>query len=325
MVDDLIEAHPSDVVSTPPGEEHWHGAAPDHFMVHLALCECDLLSEPGGLSVGAPAHDLPQKSVTYYYIALWRDDGTDQAVHDLLRCQVRQQAGLAGPRARPRSSWIPRRSAPRTTSRPRRPTATTSRDTGKKVPGRKPGLAVDALGPIIAVVMTAASVTDNVIGVRLLEMVEAVGGGADQRHDDAAPPPGPRVREPTGVVGVGHPLGLGSQPHPTVDRHQHPILAGPRSQRPRGRADRHGCARLPVGLPACCAACACLCGHSPQQAGELRDQLVAMHILSTRHYQRDTDEVRWQPGSPPPSRMSSVLSLQHSCAAVNAAAHTAPG
>jgi hypothetical protein len=39
------------------------------------------------------------------------------------------------------------------------PAATTGKDAGKKVPGRKRGLAVDALGLIIAVVVTAASVT----------------------------------------------------------------------------------------------------------------------------------------------------------------------
>jgi quercetin dioxygenase-like cupin family protein len=37
----LIEAHPGDVVWTPSGEEHWHGAAPDQFMTHLALWEAD--------------------------------------------------------------------------------------------------------------------------------------------------------------------------------------------------------------------------------------------------------------------------------------------
>ena len=31
--------------------------------------------------------------MTYYYFALWRDDGTDQVIHDLLRCQARQKAG----------------------------------------------------------------------------------------------------------------------------------------------------------------------------------------------------------------------------------------
>jgi quercetin dioxygenase-like cupin family protein len=38
---DILEAHPGDVIHTPPGEEHWHGAAPDQFMVHLALWETD--------------------------------------------------------------------------------------------------------------------------------------------------------------------------------------------------------------------------------------------------------------------------------------------
>ncbi|GAA0908460.1 hypothetical protein Vau01_100280 [Virgisporangium aurantiacum] len=51
------------------------------------------------------------------------------------------------------------------------PAATTGKDAGKKVPGRKRGLAVDALGLIIAVVVTAASVTDTAIGVRLLDKV----------------------------------------------------------------------------------------------------------------------------------------------------------
>src|SRR4051794_41602511 len=37
-------------------------------------------------------HDLPQKSATYYYFAAWRDDGTDQVIHELLRCQVRERA-----------------------------------------------------------------------------------------------------------------------------------------------------------------------------------------------------------------------------------------
>ncbi|WP_345570210.1 hypothetical protein [Nonomuraea rosea] len=30
---------PGDTVYTPPGEWHRHGAAPDHFMAHLAMWE----------------------------------------------------------------------------------------------------------------------------------------------------------------------------------------------------------------------------------------------------------------------------------------------
>ena len=37
----VMEIRPGDVIYTPPGEEHWHGAARDHFMTHLALWEVD--------------------------------------------------------------------------------------------------------------------------------------------------------------------------------------------------------------------------------------------------------------------------------------------
>jgi quercetin dioxygenase-like cupin family protein len=40
----ILQAHPGDVVHTPPNEEHWHGAGPDRFMVHLALWENDDVS-----------------------------------------------------------------------------------------------------------------------------------------------------------------------------------------------------------------------------------------------------------------------------------------
>ena len=33
----LIEVGPGDTIGTPPGEWHWHGAAPNHFMTHLAI------------------------------------------------------------------------------------------------------------------------------------------------------------------------------------------------------------------------------------------------------------------------------------------------
>ena len=34
-----VEIRPGDVVHTPPGEWHWHGAAPTRFMAHLAMWE----------------------------------------------------------------------------------------------------------------------------------------------------------------------------------------------------------------------------------------------------------------------------------------------
>lgn len=112
-------------------------------------------------------HDLPPKSATYYYFALWRDDGTDQAIHDLLRCQAREKAG----RAEDPTAVVLDTQSIRAANHV--PAATTGKDAGKRVPGRKRGLAVDALGLIVAVVVAAASVTDNVIGVALLDQVIA--------------------------------------------------------------------------------------------------------------------------------------------------------
>jgi quercetin dioxygenase-like cupin family protein len=33
------EIRAGDVVTTPPDEWHWHGAAPDHYMTHLSITE----------------------------------------------------------------------------------------------------------------------------------------------------------------------------------------------------------------------------------------------------------------------------------------------
>jgi len=36
---EIVEIRAGDTVVTPPGEWHWHGAAPDRFMTHLAIWE----------------------------------------------------------------------------------------------------------------------------------------------------------------------------------------------------------------------------------------------------------------------------------------------
>jgi quercetin dioxygenase-like cupin family protein len=35
----VMEVRAGDTIHTPPGEWHWHGAAPEHFMTHLAIWE----------------------------------------------------------------------------------------------------------------------------------------------------------------------------------------------------------------------------------------------------------------------------------------------
>jgi len=36
---EVVEIRPGQTVYTPPGEWHWHGAAPEHSMTHLAMWE----------------------------------------------------------------------------------------------------------------------------------------------------------------------------------------------------------------------------------------------------------------------------------------------
>ncbi len=36
---DVVPIRPGDVVATAPDEWHWHGATPDHFMMHLSITE----------------------------------------------------------------------------------------------------------------------------------------------------------------------------------------------------------------------------------------------------------------------------------------------
>jgi quercetin dioxygenase-like cupin family protein len=37
--DEVREIRPGDVLHSPDNEEHWHGAAPDHYMTHLSITQ----------------------------------------------------------------------------------------------------------------------------------------------------------------------------------------------------------------------------------------------------------------------------------------------
>jgi len=36
---EAVELNAGDVIFAPDGEEHWHGAPPDHYMTHLSITE----------------------------------------------------------------------------------------------------------------------------------------------------------------------------------------------------------------------------------------------------------------------------------------------
>jgi hypothetical protein len=97
--------------------------------------------------------------------ARWRGDGTGQAIHDLLRWQAREKWGRL---ADPGMVVLDTQSVHTAAGIP---ASTTGRDAGKRVPGRKRGLAVDVLGLVAAVVVLAASAHENTAGIALLDRV----------------------------------------------------------------------------------------------------------------------------------------------------------
>lgn len=87
----------------------------------------------------------------FYYLTLWRQDGMDQRIQEILRCQVREWAR----RLEDPSLVIIDTQSVRVAAGV--PKETTGLDANKKTPGRKRGLAVDVLGLVIGVVVLAAS------------------------------------------------------------------------------------------------------------------------------------------------------------------------
>jgi transposase len=99
--------------------------------------------------------DFPPCKTVYGYFATWRDDGTLTRLHDALRAQVRQAAGRD---TEPTAAIIDSQSVRAADTVPK---ASRGWDNAKKVNGRKRHIAVDTMGLVLAVVITAASVQDR--------------------------------------------------------------------------------------------------------------------------------------------------------------------
>ncbi len=110
--------------------------------------------------------EYPKWQTVYAYFRQWRDDGTWQRIHATLRAEVRRRAGR---HKHPTAGCVDSQSVKTTQVR-----GTRGYDKGKNVNGRKRHLLVDTLGLLLAVVVTAASVSDPA-GARLL--FARLGGG----------------------------------------------------------------------------------------------------------------------------------------------------
>jgi len=147
-------AHPS--VSGHSGSYDYRRIVDAIFYQNRTGCQWSLLPR-----------EFPPASAVKYYFYKWRDDGTDAAIHDILRAQVRERAGRAED---PTAGIMDTQSLHVSTNVP---AVTTGKDANKKVAGRKRGIATDVLGLIIAVVVVAAGAHENAVGIKLLDKVAA--------------------------------------------------------------------------------------------------------------------------------------------------------
>lgn len=108
-------------------------------------------------------HDFPPCKTVYDYYAKWEIDGTTEALHDLLREQVRVAHGRA---TTPTAAIIDSQSVKTSCNVGE---SSQGIDAGKKIKGRKRHIATDVLGLLLVVVVTAASVQDSTGGQQVLD------------------------------------------------------------------------------------------------------------------------------------------------------------
>jgi transposase len=112
-------------------------------------------------------HDFPPAKTVYDYYAKWEKDGTTELIHNRLRNQLREALGRD---PAPTAAVIDAQSV-KTSCNVRE--SEQGIDAAKKIKGRKRHIVTDALGLLLAVVVTAASVSDTAAGKDLIDVVAA--------------------------------------------------------------------------------------------------------------------------------------------------------
>lgn len=128
----------------------------------------------GGCQWRMMPREYPNWKSVYHYFRAWRDDGTWQRIHDKIRAALRRKLGRDKQAS---AGCLDSQSVKTTQIRGVR-----GYDTNKKVTGRKRHVVTDTLGLLIAVVVTAASVSDPQGGKMVLRRARQLGTGKRLRR-----------------------------------------------------------------------------------------------------------------------------------------------
>ncbi len=108
-------------------------------------------------------HDFPNHGTVYAYYAAWRDEGVFAQLNYDLTGLARVKEGRT---SEPTASVIDTQSVKTSNNVPLTSQGT---DAAKKIVGRKRGILTDTIGLILAVTVTAAGLSENALGIRLLD------------------------------------------------------------------------------------------------------------------------------------------------------------
>lgn len=109
--------------------------------------------------------EYPKWELVYYYYNRWRNDGTIEEVHEVLRNKIRKRTG----REESPSLGIIDSQSSKTT---RSGGLDRGIDGGKKVKGRKRHIVVDSMGLLLVVVVHAANIHDSKAALSVIEALK---------------------------------------------------------------------------------------------------------------------------------------------------------
>nr|WSW48779.1 IS5 family transposase [Streptomyces sp. NBC_01001] len=113
-------------------------------------------------------HDFPGHGTVYFYYAAWRDEGIFAQLNYDLTGLARVKEGRT---PEPTASVIDTQSIKTSTNVP---VTSQGTDAAKKIVGRKRGILTDTIGLILAVTVASAGLSENAMGIRLLDQAQAV-------------------------------------------------------------------------------------------------------------------------------------------------------